>query len=215
MDMEFTIGTKYTCIKDVVMHDGKGTIAYIKGKVYTADGKDYITDEQGYAHRWTDSDEFVTYFRVYEPKIDIDKVAEVKKYIEGMLKYDANGHRELDRMSDWDLRKAICEIYNNIAEDYDDGYTKMFTIYSEEYDWWTNLRVMARNSHNGIFEYCSAVGKVHIVLLNWEHKKFDEGVVEDMMNNTDWTNIVEDYTLYNEKWELVGFVYSDKDGKND
>jgi hypothetical protein len=58
-------GDKFLCIKDVVMNGfSNGTISYYKGKVYTSDSDDCITDEQGdQNHYWFDS--VYTFFKRY------------------------------------------------------------------------------------------------------------------------------------------------------
>ena len=204
--MKLTKGTRYICVKDVVMDSG--AVAYIKGKVYIAKNESVMVDEQGYDHHWTDADMFVEHFRVVD---DINISANfAKDKIEKLLEYDADGHREIDRLDDWALRGVITDLYNMLTDGYDDGKKRVFTIYSNGYDWWTKLNVMARNSHNGIYENCSDVGKVTIVLFDWRTAEFDEWLVEQEMSNTDWSNKVEEYTLYTESCELVGFVYSEK-----
>ena len=75
------------------------------------------------------------------------------------------------------------------------------------FDWWNMLKVSARNSGNGIFEYCSDFGYGIIVLFDGKVKDYDEFDVvldKDKLDKGKYEII---YDLYDEKTELVGYVY--------
>lgn len=197
----------YLCTKEVVMQNG--VVAYTEDKYYKSEADGCITDNQGHSHHGITEDYAEGRFR----EASADEVARRKAIdlIEPLLKYDSDGHRELDRLNDYQLMNVIVDTYNSLSDTYDDGKKRAFTTFSESYDWWTNLKVLARNSHNGIFENVSWVGKVHIVLFNQDSSDFDEFDVEKEMREMDWSNKVEEYTLYDSEVRLVGFVYSDKE----
>ena len=188
----------YLCIRDVEMIATK-EIAYYKGKYYKANGNGSLPDDLkgNIPHLWDNEGEIDYYFAPAT-----EKEAEMAKKMQDIAKYieESVYNRVYSKVPADELRGVIDEVYNTLGNSYNDGKVMRRTIYSEDYDWYGKHGVNARNSHNGIYENCSCVGKVHIVLFNWDVKDYDEGIVEQEMLNTDWSDKVEEYTLYNDSF---------------
>lgn len=80
----------------------------------------------------------------------------------------------------------------------------------EDVDWMSRFGVYARNRDTRMFENVTEFAvNSKVVLYDWQRDDFDENAVaNDLANaitNDMWDG--EDYTLYNCKHELVGFVY--------
>ena len=72
-EYKVTKGTRYKCIKDVVMSDGK--LAYIKGVTYLSESDNCITDEEGNPeHYWTAGIDVLDFFIPDTSKDFIDTV---------------------------------------------------------------------------------------------------------------------------------------------
>lgn len=65
--MEIKKGQKFLCINTVIMINGDGEIAYLKGEVYFSENDNCITDIQGDKHHgWNNlgSDKWTQFFEV-------------------------------------------------------------------------------------------------------------------------------------------------------
>lgn len=60
--MDIKKGDKFKCIKDVIMNENSKDIAYVKGKIYTSEEDECITDDRGNIHHRWHGDEINKYF---------------------------------------------------------------------------------------------------------------------------------------------------------
>ena len=202
--MEIKKGHTYLCFAEVVMDDGD--IAYKKGRKYQSEHDECITDEQGYKdHRWEDDVE--DYF------VDVEAIPTCREVSDWMEKsiyaLDTNNVRKIDNLDADELRGVIYALYKklNVMGEVEKN-KRMFEVEDDNYDWWDELRVYARNSRNALYENVSKLNKVTIVLYDSTAEGFDENNVSDELIELHKKGIVEDYTLYAESESyLVGYVY--------
>lgn len=65
INSDIIVGATYECVKDVVMIDPEGELAYKKGEKYRSDQSGCITDEQGSVnHYWDSVEDFNEYFKM-------------------------------------------------------------------------------------------------------------------------------------------------------
>lgn len=67
VNSDIIVGATYECVKDVVMIDPEGELAYKKGDKYRSDQSGCITDAEGSInHYWDSKEEFEEYFKLVD-----------------------------------------------------------------------------------------------------------------------------------------------------